>query len=454
MIFGNLRLWLIWGLALLVLLTACTTTPEPSSSLCIYPDYNVRPVIQITRGSGGVFVISGDRPGITDVTLWEDGRAVFVADGKFLEAQLEASLVDRLVDAAVFLYELDDSISLYPIVSLPATWFTVESVLGNRKTVEVYGMTLEGEWPPESDFFYTSQLNTVEKLRDLWQVVKDSLPVNAPIMQPGEVTVKAYPYYIQELRSEDFPEWPLELEGYLQGEAAKEAIQLAGIGAERSYTERLYRVDGEVHVVEVVPVLPSLHEIRWRWEFPRHPEATRYNISDPSYGSVYLFSGISQEEMVSWYEVAMADQGWNLVKEEELSLQVWVSLRYGGAIVELRFCPNNLFRKQIYVENDVPRYPGGILGGCEGSWCQLLKDITLEEAQAWFNEYMGYLGWFEESPNIYFRMDDEVKKLLKLGFRAEGDEIAVTTEEQRQIPPAWWPSPVDTLHPTPTNKVL
>ena len=132
MIFGNLRLWLTLGLSLLVFLTACKTAPEPSSSLCIYPDYNVRPVIQITRGSGGVFVISGDRPGITDVTLWEDGRAVFVADGKFLEAQLEASLVDRLVDAAVFLYELDDSISLFPIVSLPATWVTVESVLGTR----------------------------------------------------------------------------------------------------------------------------------------------------------------------------------------------------------------------------------------------------------------------------------------------------------------------------------
>jgi hypothetical protein len=452
-------LLLALGLALVITLSACDPAPEQSAS-AVEGLAGARPVMQITTGGGMVGYAIGNPPGITDLILWEDGRLVFRSDGSFLETKLEATAVAELLQAADPLYALDDYVSLfrYVVTDAPYTRFTVEATPGSRKTVKVYGMArraLEGEWPPESDLYDgiydPSQSGTVAELRGLWQMIMDSLPETASPMRTDEVVVTLSPLGADfesrctEEELEELLEWPPELSGLLQEDEAQEAILLGGLGPKRPYW-----IEGETYSVEVVPVLPILHETQWRWERPRHPEATRYNIDDADYGSTYRYSGVSQEEMASWYREAMADYGWNLAQEEGTDLQIWVTPKYGGSILELRFRPNSLFMKQIFVENDVPHHPRRILGGCEGFWCQLLRDATLDEAEAWFDEYMGYLGWHVESPGTYYRMDGQTKVLLRLGFRMEDGGTAVTIEENSRIPPAWWPTPTGTPWPEPT----
>jgi hypothetical protein len=337
--------------------------------------------MQISQGGGMVAI--ENPPGITNLILWDSGRVVFRLDGVYREAHLAPSLVANLVDAAEFLYDLDNYVSTerYPTTDLPSAFFTVETAPGQRKSVEVYGLDLVYDWPPESEI-NPAKIGVVEKLRALWEMVVDALPDNAPVMQPT--------------------------------------------------------------------VLPILHEYQYRHERPRHPNATAYDIYDPNYGNLYRFSGVSQEEMASWYKEAMPELGWIMVKEEGADFQVWAVGRYDEYMLEFRFHPDSFFIQEIFVEQNVPHHQNSILGGCAGSWCQLLREGTLAEAKAWFHEYMGYLGWMEKDTGVYYRSDGDLTEIIRFGFRTESGGIAVNIEEHRQISPAWWPSPISTPSPTST----
>lgn len=439
----NSRFWLALGLSLLVAMTACGKPLELTLSPVTSPASSSRPVMQISQGSGMMAI--KNPPGITNLILWDSGQAVFRLDGVYQEAHLGPATVSSLISAAEFLCELDNYISVErPFTTdLPSAFFTVEAVPGQRKTVEAYGLDLLYDWPPESEID-PEKFDTVEKLRALWKTLTDSLPDRAPVMQPSEVVVDGYPPYGMDVATMMLSEWPAELEGYLQGEAAQEAIRMAGLAA-----EELFLMGGEAYFVRVVPVLPVLHDYRYRHEHPRHPNATRYNIDDPKCGSLYRFSGVSQEEMASWYKTAMPELDWIMVKEEGADFQVWVFGGYDEYMLEFRFYPDEFYIQQIFVEQNVPHHPNSILGGCAGSWCQLLRESTLAEAKAWFHEYMGYLGWVEKDTGVYSRADGDVTEIIRFGFRTESGGIAVYVEERQRIVPDWWPSPISTPLPTP-----
>ncbi len=438
----NLRLWLALSLFVLVALTACDKQLEVTAMPVTSPASGSRPVMQISQSSGMIAI--KNPPGITNLILWDSGQAVFELDGVYREAHLAPSVVANLVDAAGFLYNLDNYVSAfrYVVTDAPSIFLTLEADQGHRKTVEVYGIVLDSEDFQESDFIDPSKIEILEKVQAFWKIVKDSLPETAPVMQPVEVVVDGYPPYGVDVTTMTLSDWPPELEGYLQGEAAQQAIRMAGLAS-----EKLYLMGGEAYFVRVVPVLPILHDYRYRWERPRHPNATRYNIDDPKYGSLYRFSGVSQEEVASWYKAAMPELGWIMMKEEGADFQAWVFGGYDEYMLEFRFYPDKFYIQQIFVEQSVPRYPNSILGGCAGSWCQLLSGVTLDEAKAWFHEYMGYLGWTEKDTGVYSRSDGDVTEIIRFGFRTESGGIAVNIEEHQQIPPAWWPSPIST--PTP-----
>jgi len=206
--------------------------------------------------------------GITNLIMWDDGQVVFESNRTFFETHLDTSQVASLIDAASFLYDLDDYISASHVLgNLGSVFFTVEAEQGHRKTVEIYGWGIESQvrsdtiWlypcTPEGtplDFIDPSKKEILEKLQTFWEMVKDSLPEDASVMQPTEVVVQLFPCYVEDLVAEALPEWPSNLMGHLYGDEAKEAIRIGGLGYIREYN-----IGGQAQCVRIVSVLPSIH---------------------------------------------------------------------------------------------------------------------------------------------------------------------------------------------------
>lgn len=237
---------------MLVIVSACGTAPEPAPSEAGNPPPDARLVMQITQGwgCGGI-----SNRGITELLLWDSGWVVFVCDGSFREAQLDASSTDSLVQAADVLYSLGDYVMALRGTDRASTLFTVETMPGQRTTVRVYGMILEGEWPADPKWYVERYADAVEKLKAFWTLVRDSLPEAAPIMEPDEVIVQFCCPYSEGAEPEGLPVWPSYLTGHLEGEYAKEAVRLGGLGPWSGC-----RLDGIAQLVQVVPVLPALHD--------------------------------------------------------------------------------------------------------------------------------------------------------------------------------------------------
>lgn len=244
---------------MILLLAGCTTGGDPvdpagageevaSIDTPAYP--RDQAVLQVAHGGG---LVMPDRVSkqIPDVTLWGDGRVVFAApDGTVREGRLEPEAVDRLVGRAAFLYDLLDDYAAVAHTDAPMATFTVLTKQG-RKTVSVYGLDprqpRDGEPHPE----------IFGRLRELWAEVDAALPADAPEMAPDDVRVLTF--YAD---GEATADWPVELQGRLTGEAARRAVDLAGLGEARTF-----RVDGKAQRVLVVPVLPG----PWAWEEPATP---------------------------------------------------------------------------------------------------------------------------------------------------------------------------------------
>ena len=442
----NLRLLLALGLFILVSTTACGETAESTlvatSSSTQTPTCSLpaaaRPVIHMSQEGGW-----GLNQGFTYFMLWDNGRVVFTNDRVCREAYLAPSQVASLVDAARFLYDLDDYYGC-AVTDVSSVYLTVEAEQGHRKTVRFQeistNLTITIRTNEET---YSIDCSPPKEIQAFLEMVKDSLPADAPLWQPTEVFVDSYPAYGIDAGNMMLSEWPPELEGFLQGEAMHQAIQLAGLDS-----EKLFLMKGEAYYVWVDSVSPSLHDHAYKWERPRHPNATSIGYHR-NYGHLFRFSGVSQEEIASWYKAEMPDYRWILVKEEGADFQVWVP-DYDRDILEFRFYPDHFYIKQIFVEQNVPRYLDAIQLGCTGSDCQLCKGITLQQARTWFHDHMVYLGWSETSLGVYSRSDGDVTEIIRFGFRTESGGIAVYVEERQRIVPAWWPSPVDTPLPTPT----
>lgn len=387
----------------------------------------------------------GPSQGFTYFMLWDSGRVVFTNDRVRREAYLPLSKVADLVDAAKFLYDLNDGYGC-AVMDAPTVYLTVEAEQGHRETIRFQEISSEISINVDTSLgeTYTISCSPPKEIQAFLEILKNSLPEDAPLCQPVEVFVDSYPAYGIDAGNMTLSEWPSELKGFLQGEAMQRAIQLAGL-----YSEKLFLMDGEPYYVWVDSVSPGLHDHGYKWERPRHPNATYYGYHR-NYGYLFRFSGVSQEEIASWYKAEMPDYRWILVKEEGAYFQVWVTDYYGD-ILKFRFSPDYFYIQQIFVERDVPRYPNAVQLGCTGSDCQLCKGITLEQARTWFHDHMVYLGWSETSAGVYSRSDDGITKIIRFGFRTESDGIAVYIEERQQIAPSWWPPPVDTPPiPTPT----
>jgi len=436
-------LWLALGLFILVSTTACAIPAEsilvpassPTQTPISSPSVAARPVIHMSQEGGW-----GLNQGFTYFMLWDNGRVVFTNDRVCREAYLSPSQVASLVDAARFLYDLNDYYGC-AVIDVPSVYLTVEAEQGHRKTVrfQEISMKLTNDYGET----YSIDCSKPKEIQAFLEMVKDSLPEDAPLCRPVEVFVDSLPAYGIDGGNMTLSEWPLELKGFLQGEAMQQAIQLAGLDS-----EKLFLMRGEAYYVWVDSVSPSLHDHGYRWERPRHSNAT-YIGYNTNYGYLFRYSGVSQEEIASWYKAAMPESSWILVKGEGVDFQVWAAGCCGENILEFRFYPDHFYIQQIFVEQSVPRYPNAIQLGCTGSWCQLCRGITLEGAKAWFHDHMAYLGWSETSPGVYSRSDGDVTEIIRFGFRTESGGIAVNVEERQRITPSWWPSPVETIPPTP-----
>jgi hypothetical protein len=359
---------------------------------------------------------------ITYVTLWEDGRAVFTSPGgPFRETRLNRGTLSRLLGAASVLYTLADFYAAAGMTDAPTTRFSVETERG-RKTVQVYAMNPEAAHPGEQSHA------ELERLRGLWREVVAALPRSAPTMQPDEVIVALSPG-VEHTRPNEpgcaalgvRQTWPAALSGRLVGEAAREAVRRGGLGPYGGFC-----VDGTAQTVWVRPVLPVLHlpDPHWpRSGLPRHPAATAYESAE-HYVFSYRYPGASKTAVAAWYRGQMEAKGWRLARESGDDLQFWVRPRLDESdpMVELRFGPAELEMRYVRTEGGVPHHPAGVLGGCAGSSCLLVRNTPPDAAAVWFREYLGYLGYTELEPHHY----QHGRTLLRLEFRPESGGTAIT----------------------------
>lgn len=232
------------GLALL-LLAGCAKPegppqlPEPQVPTPIYPAD--KPVLQVTYGGGFIMV---DRVSqlVPAVTIWGDGRVVFVDRNDSLqEGRIERQVLDRLMAEATILYDLQDQYAAAHHTDDATATFTTLTERG-RKTVSVYALNpkappLSGEDHPE----------IFAKLRTFWAKVIAALPSESIAFMPTEVYVSTF--YSEEQAT---AEWPASLQGSLTGAQASEAIALGGLGRAKSFL-----VDGKVQRVLLIPLLPT-----------------------------------------------------------------------------------------------------------------------------------------------------------------------------------------------------
>lgn len=235
---------------------------------------------------------------IPKVTIWGDGRALFVgADGKAHEARLSIEMVRGLVDeAAGLLFPLESRINALIGVLVTdggSSTFSVR-VGAATKTVSVYMMGLGSE-----DHTSEYQVHAaVESLGEFYRKVVAGLPADAPI------------------------------------------VELAPI-------------------LRDIPSIAVLNDDWPRGGLPSHPGVEAY--PDPEiYPAVeFRYAGLSQAEVMAWYKTEMFKYGWRLASEGD-ARQVWVrSPDRSDPIIEMRFSPDRMFRTFVFVEFGLPRYTQG-----------------------------------------------------------------------------------------------
>lgn len=227
------------------------------------------PVLQVQHG-GGMIAPNRSSDMVPRVTLWDDGRVVFVAeDGIIRETRLAAPRLSRLLAAGAVLYPLAEHYRAFNATDLGRTFFTF-GIGASRKTVSVYGMDLNQARPGEQDHA------VLEHLRELWREVVVALPAQAPVMQPDEVLV-VFPYGYRDKptcsEAGVTAEWPAHLQGHVRGENAREAADLVGLGPAAAFC-----LEGLARWVTVAPVLPLLNIPSSDWPrggLPRHPARHR-----------------------------------------------------------------------------------------------------------------------------------------------------------------------------------
>lgn len=281
-----------------------TPTPMPLTSTSVsYPADRV--VLQLSYG-GGLVLIDRVSDLVPDVTLWGDGRAVFVApDGSIREGQLSPSAVGRLLQSATFLYDLQDHYAAVQHTDAPGATFAIFTEQGGKR-VFVYGLdpVLQQEDEPEPAIF--------ARLRALWAEVQAALPAEAPEMAPASVCIQTL-YSNRPATAE----WPAELTGCLTGDQAREAVSLAGLGEGKSFT-----VGDRTALVLAVPQIPE----------PGEPERPENGSSEPQ-GPL---GGSAEDDVLSIQ--AVADRG----HDGQIKVAVTVTNKTDQA-VDLLFDCGSLF---------------------------------------------------------------------------------------------------------------
>ena len=407
-------------------------TRESGAGAAVEP----RPVLQLGYGGGLGNLPLGPPDGpdvVTSLTLWDDGRVVFrPSRGEYREARLSAGTVAAVLAAAVDLYALGDFYAGFGGTDAASSVLTVETARG-RKTVEAYGMNPYAARPGEGSHA------ELERLRAVWQFAVAALPPDAPAMAPDDVIVSLSPGI-----GRSFPgdpscaaldvrrEWPSSFVGRLTGDAAREAVGLAGVGP-----ATLFCVDGAIQRVALRPILPSLSAPGRNWPYgglARHPAATAYETGE-YWVYLYRAPGVPQTDLAAYYRTEMDARGWRLARETGNDRQVWVRPRlYEPApIVEMRFGAGQVEVRYVsHGGGGIPWPPGGVLGTCADPMCQVLPAAP-DALTAWFREYLGYLGWAEVGPDRYQRE----WTLLRLELSAEsgGTVVRAVTSPASSQPP-------------------
>lgn len=359
------------------------------------------------------------------VTLWASGRAAFAPPDLVLrEAHLDPAAVARLGRAAEVLFDLPDRLFGLCGDDVGATFFAVDGGRGHR-SVEVCGMGLEQARPREHD------REALDRLRALWRLVVAELPPalgDAPSFRPDEAVVETTPVdpdaedvrarpeaqeAVRALVARVTREWPAPLTGHLTGAPARQAAALAHGAREVDAADPdagpsgLFRIGAQVYRVGVRPVLPVLSLPSATWPeggLPRHPRAVAYSAP----GTPYRFAGVPQASVARWYRSAMAAKGWRLVKARGDELQVWLRAERPyfaiDPLIFYVFQPTSFYVWPLHVQGDVPPLPSRTIDGCLAPECQAMVDATVEEAAAWYREYLGYFGWREVGPDTYQKL--------------------------------------------------
>ncbi|MEX2599484.1 MAG: hypothetical protein WD533_07500, partial [Dehalococcoidia bacterium] len=439
---------------MLLLLASLALTACAGASLANVP--SGVPVLQISGPATGQVLLSAHpTTRVPLVTLWADGRVVFVLpeeqgdpDGLVRAVRLDADAVDQLMREAAFLHNLDDSYSAFMVLgyAVPAT-FGIQTSDG-RKTVVAQFLSLKpGPWEAGQ------HAETMDRLRALYHTVLDALPEDAPPMRPNEVSVAMDPFdRLGPQRAEN--DWPVELTGHLEGKAAHEAAALLPPGPVRPFLT----AEG-VRNVAVVPVIPLLHAgwplDRAHGGIPAYPSLTAHHLytSLRDFPEVqYRLVGAEREEVAAWHRDVMSAAGWRLAKDEE-DLLVWArSAEDRRSLVQVRFSTPDRFTVDLLDNHGgIPRHPDGVLGACEERGCQAVSDAAVEEVRAWFDEHLAYVGW-ESTGDGGFIRDRETGDghyHLTIDYRQEDDAVVVVPHEEF-VMPSWWPTPTPTPVPPDT----
>jgi len=287
-------------------------------------------------------------------------------------------------------------------------------------------MNLEQAWPGEQNH------ETLERLRGIYRTATDALPKDAGVMEPDEVVVET----LAADGTAAAGEWPSNLVGHLHGDDARRAVRLSGVGPMKAF-----KINDKTYGVKVTPVLPILSLPSQSWPeggLPSFDSMIAY--SAPS--TPYRYDQTGPGDAAEFYRYAMLGRGWRLVKEEKDALQVWVrDPSFDDPIVILRFETEHMEIDLRQTHRGVPHHPKGVFGVCDGKYCELVNGEDADEVEAWFREYLGYLGWREVEPNTYERDDWR----LHLDFKFTEGSVEVR-HECTSIQPSGWPLP-----PTPTR---
>jgi hypothetical protein len=232
--------------ALAVLLVGCGQSgapsgrPEPAPVPVTYPADQV--VLQIDV-HGGLVRMDRSIDWVPEITLWGDGRLVFVTkDESIREGHLTQGQVGKLVgQAEAVLRPLESSYMNAQWTDAPDTSFSVSTGAGT-KTVSVYAFEAQSD---------VVDHQAMDGLRSLWDAVDRVLPPDALPYQPVAVEVH---FWYGDPEAAATTEWPAALVGRVTGEQAKEALRLQPLGP-----GRLVRHEGRVELVVLAPVLPVLH---------------------------------------------------------------------------------------------------------------------------------------------------------------------------------------------------